>query len=114
MKTGFWKHSSLKLAMFASLAFVTTSAMAQVVIHHPVGHDVSRALRDMPGIPPQWDNMNEHPVKPVPHAAAGGRDSVVQTTGLATTSATVTSLTGFNGVGVTSGYTISGEPPDTN
>src|SRR5207245_6702616 len=44
--------------------------------------------------------------------AAGGKDTVLQTT--TTTAATVSGITNFDGVGVTSGYTISGEPPDTN
>src|SRR5882672_5241740 len=101
------------LLAFAASHFLLPSAAAQTTVHQPIGHDVSKALREMPAIPPQWDNMNEHPVKPIPHASTGGKDTVLQTkTGIS--AATVSGVAAFDGVGVTSGYTISGEPPDTN
>ncbi len=85
----------------------------QTTVLNPVGHDVSRPLRQIAPIAPQWDNLSEHPVKPVPHSSAGGRDTVLQSKP-STTAATISAITNFDGVGVTTGYTISGEPPDTN
>jgi hypothetical protein len=105
--------TSLAALAFAASLFLPPSVAAQTTVHRPVGHDVSKPLREMPVIPPQWDNMNEHPVKPVPHPSAGGKDTVLQTT-TGISAATVSGVVGFDGVGVTSGYTISGEPPDTN
>ena len=85
----------------------------QTVVINPAGHDVSKPLRQIAPIAPQWDNFNEHPVKPLPHGSAGGRDTALQTQP-STTAATISAITNFDGVGVTTGYTISGEPPDTN
>ena len=58
--------------------------------------------------------MKEHPVKPLPNRSGGGKDTALQTQPLAITSATVSGVTGFNGVGLSGGYNISSEPPDTN
>src|SRR5579859_3534100 len=66
-------------------------ALAQTTVIHPEGHDTSKPLREMRAIPPQWENMNEHPVQPVPHGSQGGHDTALQSTGLASTSATVSS-----------------------
>ena len=99
----------------ACLMFLaTTLSSAQQHVIKPVGHDVSKSLREMPVIPPAWENMELHEVKPIPHHALGGRDTAIQKQGLSTTAATVSGTTGFNGIGVSSGYSISGEPPDTN
>src|SRR5437868_965821 len=105
--------------MMAIGCFVLSiSAMAYgqnaTLVLRPVGHDKSKALDQMPVIPPAWENMETHPVKRLPKRSAGGIDTVLQAQGLSTTAATVSSASGFNGVGLSSGYTISGEPPDTN
>lgn len=109
------KHLVLLTAM---LFLLPCFALAQnTVVLHSVGHETTRALRDIPPIAPQWENMNEHPVKPVPlpsgSAKSGGKDKVLQSQPIVT-SATVNAYGSFDGVGVTSGYNISGEPPDTN
>jgi hypothetical protein len=66
-------------------------------------------------IPPEFDHFNEHPVKPVPVSPKGaGRDSVLQSGATTATAATISGATNFDGVGLASGYNISGEPPDTN
>lgn len=79
-----------------------------------VGHDVSKPLRDIPVVLPQFENFNEHPVKPLPAMPAGGPDGALQTKPIIGTSATISAITSFEGPGVSSGLTISGEPPDTN
>lgn len=100
-------------ALLVSCVFAGTALAQKTVVLQPTRHAVSKPLRNTKAIAPQWDNFNQHPVKPVPHFSAGGKDTVLQTrTGI--TSATVNSVAGFDGVGVSTGYTISGEPPDTN
>jgi hypothetical protein len=101
-----------KVAVVGLLLGVTTILSAQVVVIHPEGHDVSKPLREMSPIPPAWENPHEHPVKPVPHGSQGGRDTVLQTSPIIT-SATVNNLSGFDGVGLSSGYNVNSEPPDT-
>src|ERR1043165_6430375 len=78
-----------------SIAAAGQSANAPVTVLHPIGHDVTRPLRDLPVIHPDWDNYNEHPVQPVPHGSAGGRDTVLQTTPI-TTTATISGQADFD------------------
>jgi hypothetical protein len=99
-------------AMLLLLVSMPFSLYSQSVHGQLVGHDVSKALRDMPVIPPQWDNFSEHPVKGLPALLNGGKDGALQTAPIIS-SATVSGITNFDGVGVSTGYTISGEPPDT-
>jgi len=97
------------------LVFSTTgtSLIAQTVVLNPEGHDTSKPLRDTAPNFPTWDHMNDHPLRPVPHGSAGGKDTALQSSSVSTTSATVNSSSGFDGVGLSTGYTISGEPADT-
>src|SRR6266481_754214 len=107
-------RSFMKTIAIVTSAFLLSSfTFAQVEVKHPEAHDTSKPLREMKAIPPQWDNMNEHPVLPVPHGSKGGKDTAIQTSG-STSAATISGITNFDGVGVTTGYPVSGEPPDTN
>jgi hypothetical protein len=101
-------------ASFLLLAFaVPFSLHAQTVVMHPVGHDVSRPLRDLPVVaPPIFDNFNLHLPKPVPAVPNGGPDGALQSTP-GVSSATINNLSGFDGPGVSTGLSIAGEPPDT-
>lgn len=60
-----------------------------------------------------WENFNLHVTKPLPALPSGGPDGALQTTPIPT-SATVGTISSFDGPGVSTGLTISGEPPDTN
>jgi len=103
-----------KLATVLLIAISVSSSMyAQNVVLQPVGHDVSRPLRDMAPIPPMWENFNLHVNRPLPAQPSGGPDGALQTAPIQT-SATVSTIGGFEGPGVSTGLTISGEPPDTN
>ena len=102
-------HASCLLASFACIGI---QAMAQTVVLNPEGHDVSRPLRDTPPEIPSSYRMPDRPLRPVPHGSAGGKDSVLQSSP-STTSATISSSSGFDGVGLSTGYNITGEPPDT-
>lgn len=96
------------------LAAVSAATLAaQTVVLYPEGNDTSAPLRGMAPNFPTWDHMNDHPLRPVPHGSAGGKDSVLQNYAVSTTSATISSAAGFDGVGQNTGYTISGEPSDT-
>ncbi len=86
---------------------------AQTVVLEPVGHDVSRPLRDMPVGAPIFSNFNLHAVKPIPAPPGGGPDGALQTSPIQS-SATISNLSGFDGPGVSTGLQILGEPPDTN
>ncbi|HSM85157.1 MAG TPA: hypothetical protein VLT16_03345 [Candidatus Limnocylindrales bacterium] len=108
--TAFRWLAAFSLLLVFSLPF---SLHAQTVVIEPVGHDVSAPLRDMPVVPPTFDNFNLHMVKPVPHVFSSGPDGALQTAPIQT-SATISSLSGFDGPGVSTGLSISGEPPDTN
>src|SRR5262252_8782854 len=88
------------------------SLSGQTVVIEPEGHDVSPPLREMGAVPPMWDNFNLHAVKPLPARPSGGSDGALQTRPLPN-SVTVSAINGFDGPGVTTGLTISGEPPDT-
>ena len=90
----------------------TPAVFGQTVVINPEGHDVSGPLRDMPAIIPGPDHMADRPLRPVPHGAAGGKDTAVQSSPSVTT-ATITNPAGFDGVGLSSGYNITGEPADT-
>jgi hypothetical protein len=109
----------LMLSTMVIIGLLPCVGFAQsAVVLRSVGHDTTKPLRDIPAIPPQWENMNEHPVLPIPVPGAGAKstgakDSVLQRQP-AITAATVGNYNSFEGVGVTSGYNISGEPPDTN
>ncbi len=102
-----------KASLLLLLLLLPLGLYGQTRVINPEGHDVSKPLHQIAPIAPQWDNMNEHPVKPVPHGSKGGKDTALQTQ-TSPTAATISAVTNFDGVGVTSGYTISGEPPDTN
>lgn len=109
--TAFRSFAAMSLLLVLALPF---SLHAQTVVLEPVGHDVSAPLRDMPVIPPTFDNFNLHMPKPVPHVFnTGGPDGALQSSP-SLTSATISNLTGFDGPGVSTGLSISGEPPDTN
>jgi hypothetical protein len=105
----------IALACFVlALSGLSIAQQKATTVLHPIGHDKSKSLREMPVIPPAWENMAEHPVKPLPKRSSGGKDTALQTQPLAITAAAVSGVTGFNGVGLSGGYTISSEPPDTN
>ncbi|HET6936164.1 MAG TPA: hypothetical protein VFI72_15080, partial [Candidatus Angelobacter sp.] len=57
---------------------VSPAAFSQTVVLHPVGHDVSVPLRDIPVIPQQFDNFNLHHPKPVPSFPSVGPDGALQ------------------------------------
>jgi hypothetical protein len=99
--------------LLAALACIGVPLAAQTVVLNPEGHDVSRPLRDTPPEIPSTDRMPDRPLRPVPHGSAGGKDSVLQSSPSSTTSATISSSSGFDGVGLSTGYSITGEPPDT-
>ena len=101
------------LAPCLLISFAAASPLfAQDVVINPEGHDVSGPLRDMPPGPMSSYHMDDHPLRPIPHGSAGGKDYALQSRP-GTSSATVSSATGFDGVGVSTGYSISGEPSDT-
>ncbi len=102
--------AALSVLLLFTLPF---NAQSQTVVLHPVGHDVSAPLRDMPVGAPIFDNFNLHAVKPIPAPANGGPDGALQTAPIQS-SATISNLSGFDGPGVSTGLSISGEPPDTN
>lgn len=79
----------------------------------PTAHDVSKPLRDTTPVAPPFDNFSVHALKAIPHGSSGGTDPVLQTSTSTPSSVSTSSLAGFDGVGVSSGYTITGEPPDT-
>lgn len=104
-----------KFVLLAAFLVLSCFTFAQTTVVNPAGHDVSRPLRDTTPISyAPWDHYNDHPVMPVPHHSAGGRDTALQTQAPAPNAVTINSNAGFNGVGVSGGYTIQGEPPDTN
>ena len=90
------------------------TASGQTVVMHPVGHDISRPLRDMPVVPAPVGSFKEHPVKALPAVRDGGPDGALQTKPLSTTSATISAISSFEGPGVSGGLSICCEPPDTN
>jgi hypothetical protein len=96
-------------------AFMSTGLFAsgQSIMLPPTAHDVSRPLRDTNPVPPPFDNFSLHSVRPVPHSSAGGTDTVLQTHAITSSSATTSSINGFDGVGASTSYNITGEPPDT-
>jgi hypothetical protein len=101
-------------ALSLLLVFVLPLSLhGQTVVLEPVGHDVSAPLRDMPVVPPRFEDFDLHMPKPVPHAFKGGPDGALQSKP-SITAATVNNLAGFDGPGVSTGLSISGEPPDTN
>ncbi len=74
----------------------------------------SLPVNEIQVITPHGEVQHVIEAKPVPHFSAGGIDSVLQSSP-ATTSATVTTGVGFDGVGTTmSGFTMTGEPSDSN
>jgi hypothetical protein len=105
---------SLAAAAVALLVFSLPSSLsAQVRVLQPVGHDVSKPLRDMPVIPAAFENFNLHEVKPAPSAPNGGPDGALQTQP-GTNAVTINNLAGFDGPGLSTGLSIAGEPPDPN
>lgn len=109
--TAFRRLAALSLLLVFAVPF---SLHAQVTVLEPEFHGVTPPLRDMPVIPPTFDNFNLHLPKPVPGLQAnGGPDGALQSSP-SLTSATVSSLTGFDGPGVSTGLSISGEPSDSN
>ncbi|GAC1515940.1 MAG: hypothetical protein NVS1B11_34960 [Terriglobales bacterium] len=107
------RHLFGTVAAVSLLFFLPCFALAQTIVMHPVAHDVSRPLRSIPAVVPQFDNFSGHPAKAVPHFSAGGKDTVLQNSATNITAATVSSAAGFDGVGTSTGYSITGEPPDT-
>lgn len=100
----------LSLLLVFALPF---SLQAQTVVLHSVGHDVSAPLRNIPVVPPTFDNFNLHVPKPVPGLQAnGGPDGALQSKP-SITATTVNNLSGFDGPGVSTGLSISGEPSDS-
>lgn len=102
--------TTLLLSLFLCVSF---TLYGQTVVLEPVGHDVSQPLRTMGAQPPMFENFNLHMVKPIPARPDGGPDGALQTAPIQT-SATISNLSGFDGPGVSTGLSISGEPPDTN
>ncbi len=105
-------HLLLASSLLAT-ASLTMSLAAQTVVLEPEGQDTSAPLHGMAPNFPTWDHLNDHPIRPVPHGSAGGKDNVLQNYSVSTTSATVGNASGFDGVGLSTGLNISGEPPDT-
>lgn len=103
--------SSLLVVLPVTAQKMTTQVASQRSL---VAHDTSAPLRSIPAIAPNWGSFQEHPVKPIPHGSAGGVDTVLQSRSVTQTAATVTSGLSFDGVGRAAGYSINGEPPDTN
>ena len=107
------KRLLLATCLLTCLAFAG-SLKSQTMVFYPEGHDTSQPLRDIPAIPvTATDHMQDRPLRPVPHGSSGGKDAVLQNYSSSTTSATMTSSSGFDGVGLSTGLNITGEPPDT-
>ena len=119
--------SRLRLLLLPSVVIVTTlcssGAFAQTrpdtpgagnrpTVVHPVKHDKTPALRDMPPIPiEQEENETPHPPLPVrggPKARPHVQDPLIQTSTPLLNA--ITPLTSFGGIGNLSGVL----PPDTN
>ena len=80
----------------------------------PLEHQRSRPVYEIQVITPHDEVQHVIDVKPNPHTASGGVDSVVQSAPVLT-SATVTAGKGWDGVGTTMpGFTMTGEPSDVN
>lgn len=105
-------YSTIGTCVLAA-ASVGAPLMAQTVILYPEAQGVSKPLRDTPPVLPGPDQIPDHPLRPVPHGSAGGKDTVLQSGPSSTTAATIGSSSGFDGVGLSTGYSITGEPPDT-
>lgn len=114
------KHQLARISLFGivpaliAILFFSGTVIAQTNVLHPVAHDISRPLREIAPIAPQWEGLITHDVKPVPHHSAGGVDTALQTSTPTATAATISSSTGFDGIGISTGYNVSSEPPDTN
>ena len=103
---------TLFAASLLAASLVAAQSSAQTSVLYPEASDVSAPLHGMAPNFPTWDHMNDHPLRPVPHGSAGGKDTALQSNPSAT-SATVSNAAGFDGVGLSTGYSISGEPADT-
>jgi hypothetical protein len=91
----------------------------KVQVFYPVRHAVSPPVRELATIRPgsvleDW----EHPVHKLPrrYAArpAAFRDAALQAAATPSLKLAVSAGTAFDGIGVTTGYSITGAPPDTN
>src|SRR5260370_504688 len=107
-----FRQSQAAVVLLLALS-LPLSLYGQTVVIEPEGHDVSRPLRDIAPVLPMWESFNLHAVKPIPVGPGGSPDGALQTQPLPN-SVTVGPIGGFDGPGVTTGLTISGEPPDTN
>lgn len=105
---------SLLTPCLVSLLAIATPMVAQTVVITPEGHDVSGPLRNMPALPETAHTPDDRPLRPIAHGSAGGKDSALQGSPSSTTSATISNAAGFDGVGLSSGYNVNSEPPDTN
>ncbi len=119
------------IALSSAIVLSGTWSFAQNTGHRPekkVGaetfeldhYDVSRPLRDVRPIPPEWWALEDHPVKRWPHQHAARKlgsqpDPALQASQSLSPVPLVGTTAGlnFDGVGVPN-YTVSGAPPDTN
>ena len=102
------KRSLRVVIVTASLFCLALSAWAQQEVM-PLEHQRSRPVYEIQVITPHDEVQHVIDVKPNPHTASGGVDSVVQSSPVLT-SATVTAGKGWDGVGTTMpGFTMTGE-----
>ncbi len=107
------RQSILTSCLLATLTCVGAPLVAQTVVHNPEGFDTSKPLRDTPPEMPATAQSPDRPLRPVPHGSAGGKDTALQSFPAAPSTATIGSASGFDGVGLSTGYSITGEPSDT-
>jgi hypothetical protein len=94
------------------LGLAASVGFAQDTVLLPVGQDVSKPLRDIPPTSGR-SNYRLHEIMPIPHGSTGGVDTALQTT-TSTLRVPTTSGLSFDGVGISTGYAVNSEPPDTN
>lgn len=99
--------------LLACLALSSTRLSSQTVVLYPETQDVSQPLRNTPPAFPPNEHVPDRPLRPVPHGSAGGKDTVIQGSPSSTTSATFNTASSFDGVGLSTGYSVTGEPADT-